>query len=532
MTRIIFSLFLILIINNAKAQGPLPTDYLTKEFHAERRNALRQLMPDNSVIVIFAFPERVFSWDVNYTYHPNPDLYYFSGYKEPGSVLLIFKEMQNNGDAAYNELFYVRKKDPLKEQWTGRRLGVEGVQKELGFKQVFNADDFKNLKVDFTKFNKVIYDALPTDIGNDKLLSLVNTFKLKASITQVHNKELAQAFDVIKNYTTAANVSSRAIRLKTAMDESDNEEFKNNPLILQLINNPDATTLASVIKTIKSNPNIIDDFYRLTASLREIKTPQELGLLRKSIFLSAIAHKEVMKAITPKMSETELCGIFEYVHKKYGAEGEGYPPIVGAGANGCILHYIDNNVTEVKNTLVLMDVASEYHGYSADITRTVPSTGKFTTEQKAIYQLVLDAQEDVMKICKEGTPFASLNEKATEVLIKGLLQLGIIKDVKDAPLYILHSCSHHMGLDVHDKSITPTLKQNMVMTVEPGIYIPKGSPCDPKWWNIAVRIEDDVVIGKNGCENLSEAAPRKVADVEAMTAGKSIFNDIMLPKLN
>jgi len=118
MTRIIFSLFLILIINNAKAQGPLPTDYLTKEFHAERRNALRQLMPDNSVIVIFAFPERVFSWDVNYIYHPNPDLYYFSGYKEPGSVLLIFKEMQNNGDAAYNELFYVRKKNPLREQWT------------------------------------------------------------------------------------------------------------------------------------------------------------------------------------------------------------------------------------------------------------------------------------------------------------------------------------------------------------------------------------------------------------------------------
>jgi Xaa-Pro aminopeptidase len=531
MNRIIFFLFLILIVNNINAQGPLPTDYLTKEFHAERRNALRQLMPDNSVIVVFAFPERAFSWDVNYTYHPNPDLYYFSGYKEPGSVLLIFKEMQGDGDAAYNELFYVRKKNPLREQWTGRRLGVEGVQKELGFKQVFNADDFKNLKVDFTKFNKIIYDAFPTDIGNDKLLSLVNTFKLKANITQVENKELALAFDFIENHTIPSNVANRVSRLKVSMDESDNEEFKNNPLLLKLINNPDTTTLASVIKTIKSNPNIIHDFYRLTASLREIKTPQELGLLRKSVFLSAIAHKEVMKAITPKMSETELSGIFEYVHKKYGAEGEGYPPIVGAGANGCILHYMDNNVTEVKNTLVLMDVASEYHGYSADITRTVPSTGKFTIEQKAIYQLVLDAQEDVMKICKEGTPFASLNEKATEVLIKGLLQLGIIKDVKDAPLYILHSCSHHMGLDVHDKSITPTLKQNMVMTVEPGIYIPKGSPCDPRWWNIAVRIEDDVLIGKNGCENLSVAAPRKIADVEAMTAGKSIFNDIVLPKL-
>ena len=151
-------------------------------------------------------------------------------------------------------------------------------------------------------------------------------------------------------------------------------------------------------------------------------------------------------------------------------------------------------------------------------------------EQKAIYQLVYDAQEEVFKLCKEGTSFGKLNEKATEVLAEGLLKLGIIKDKKDVTRYYMHGCSHHMGLDVHDKNITPILKENMVITVEPGIYIPKGSPCDPKWWDIAVRIEDDVVIGKNNCENLSAAAPRKVEEIEKTVAKKSIFNELELPK--
>jgi Xaa-Pro aminopeptidase len=239
-----------------------------------------------------------------------------------------------------------------------------------------------------------------------------------------------------------------------------------------------------------------------------------------------------MKAIHPAMSETELMGTFEYIHKKYGAEGEGYPPIVGAGANGCILHYIENNVTRVNNQLVLMDVASEYHGYSADITRTVPANGKFTPAQRDIYQLVFQAQEEVFKLCKEGTPFRALNLKATEVLADGLLKLGIISDRKDVSKYYIHGVSHHMGMDVHDKFASNTLKENMVITVEPGIYIPKGSPCDPKWWDIAVRIEDDVIIGKNSGEIISLAAPRRIDEVEKLAAKKSVLNDLVLPPLS
>lgn len=530
MTRITFIFFTSLIINGVTAQENLPADYLSKEFHEGRRNELRKIMPGNSMAVIFAYPERVFSRDINYVYHPNPDLYYFSGYKEPDAVLLIFKENQQRGDTSYNELFFIRKRNPVREQVTGKRLGVDDVKNKLGFKQVFNGDEFKNFDIDFSKFSKVLYDVFPEGISSGGLSSLVKTFRDKAGIRQVDNKNVMESFNIISNYITPSNVARFVKYVKSNMAESDDDAYKANPILLEIINQPDSATLASVIKKIKSNPSPSNEYNQLISSLREIKRKEELALLRKSVFLSAIAHKEVMKAIQPNMSEAELAGLFEYVHKKYGAEGEGYPPIVGAGANGCTLHYMENIATKVNNQMVLMDVASEYHGYSADITRTVPANGKFTSNQKAIYQLVYDAQEAVFKLCKEGTPFGKLNEKATEVLAQGLLKLGIIKDEKDVSRYYMHGCSHHMGLDVHDKNITPILKENMVITVEPGIYIAKGSPCDPKWWDIAVRLEDDVVIGKNNCENLSAPAPRKIEDVEKTVAKKSIFNELELPE--
>jgi Xaa-Pro aminopeptidase len=238
-----------------------------------------------------------------------------------------------------------------------------------------------------------------------------------------------------------------------------------------------------------------------------------------------------MKAIQPGMSEFDLQGLFEYIHKKYGAEWEGYPPIVGAGKNGCILHYEENTKKNIGTDMVLMDVGAEYHGYSADVTRTVPSTGKFSPEQKKIYNLVYKAQEEVFKLCKEGTPFDSTENKAKEVLADGLINLGIIKNREEVARYYPHGCSHFLGLDVHDKGIYDNLLANMVITVEPGIYIPENSPCDKKWWGIAVRIEDDVLIKKDGYELLSYLAPRKSEDVEKMIAKKSILNDFMLPNL-
>ncbi|QSB28017.1 aminopeptidase P N-terminal domain-containing protein [Flavobacterium sp. CLA17] len=453
------------------SQENLPTDYLSKEFHKGRREAFRALMPANSVALVFSYPERVFSRDINYNFHQNPDLYYLTGYKEPDAVLLIFKETQGTGET-YNEVLFVREKNAAREMWTGRRLGVDGAKSQLGIATAYNGSTFKDFAIDFKKFDKIIYDKIPTDIGNDKsgadLSGLLQTFKTKAGIT----KE----------------------------DESSLELFRS-----------------------------------ITSTLREIKTPEELVLMRKTVKLSCIAHNEVMKAVGPDMSENEADGIHAYIHRRYGAEAEGYSPIVGAGANGCILHYGENNSTKIDNQLLLMDVGSEYHGYSADVTRTIPANGKFTAEQKAIYQLVYDAQEAVFAICKEGTPLLELNNKAKEVLANGLLKLGIIKDLKEVSLYYPHGCSHFLGLDVHDKGNfkgpESLLKENMIITVEPGIYISPNSKCDKKWWNIGVRIEDDILIKKDSYENLSIDSPRKWDEIEALAKQKSTFNEMKFPKI-
>lgn len=467
---LVFFTFLITIYQ-VQSQENLPTDYLSKEFHKGRREAFRNLMPANSVAVVFSYPERVFSRDINYNFHQNPDMYYLTGYKEPDAVLLIFKEAQGTGET-YNEVLFVRERNAAREVWTGRRLGVEGAKSKLGFTTVYNGKDFKDFAIDFKKFSKIIYDKIPTDIESSRndfdLAGLLQSFKIKAGITTEDKASL-------------------------------------------------------------------ESFADITNSLREIKTPEEMDLMRKTVKLSCVAHNEVMKAVGPDMSENEADGIHAYIHRKYGAEGEGYPPIVGVGANGCILHYGENNSSKMDNQLLLMDVGSEYHGYSADVTRTIPANGKFTEEQKAIYQLVYDAQEAVFKICKEGTPLVNLNETAKDVLAKGLIKLGIITDPKDVRLYYPHGCSHFLGLDVHDKGNfkgpQSLLKENMILTVEPGIYIPANSKCDKKWWNIGVRIEDDIAIKKNSYENLSADSPRKWEDVEKMAAQKSTFNEMKFPKI-
>ncbi len=455
------------------ANDDLPTDYLTKDFHAGRRDALRSKMPDNSVMVIFAFPTRTFSNDVEYLYHQNPDLYYFSGYKEPHSLLLVFKEEQTDSlGNKYNELLFVQKRNAQAEQWTGKRLGVEGAKERLGFKMALNATDFKNYKIDFSKFSKIIYDKFPIDVPN--------------------SPDNADLYDLIQLF-----------KQKSAMPEmlSQQKQFDTR-------------------------------LYRdITAKLREIKTPEELDLLRKAVEISCQGQNEVMKAVRPDMSELEIQGLHEYVHKKYGAEEVGYGSIIGAGENGCILHYMENTKTKVGNTMLLMDVGASYHGYTADVTRTVPVDGKFSTEERAIYQLVYDAQEAAFKTLKNGSKWVDANKAAFEVIADGLVKLGITKDKSEASKYFPHGLGHHIGMDVHDRGTYETLKKDMVITIEPGIYIPEGSNCDKKWWSIAVRIEDDLLITEDGYELLSHFAPRKIEDIEKLISQKSVIDNFKLPPL-
>ncbi|HNP07029.1 MAG TPA: M24B family metallopeptidase, partial [Cyclobacteriaceae bacterium] len=263
-----------------------------------------------------------------------------------------------------------------------------------------------------------------------------------------------------------------------------------------------------------------------------IKTEEELALIRKAVQISCQGQIEVMKALKPGMSEREIQGVHEFVFKKYQAEDVGYPSIVGAGHNGCILHYIENYQPEVSSKeLILMDLGAEYRGYTADVTRTIPISGKFTPDQKAIYDIVLKAQEAAMKKVKPGVSFAELNQVTKDVVNKGLKDLGIIKSVDEDHLYYPHGCCHHIGLDVHDKGFRDAIQENMTFTIEPGIYIPENSNCDPRWWGIAVRIEDDFRSTKNGYEHLSDLAPRTTEDIEATMKLPSPLDNFILPDL-
>jgi Xaa-Pro aminopeptidase len=227
----------------------------------------------------------------------------------------------------------------------------------------------------------------------------------------------------------------------------------------------------------------------------------------------------------------EVQGLHEYVYRRYGAEFQGYPSIVGGGANGCILHYETNDRQRLDNDLVLMDCGAEYHGYSADVTRTAPPSGTFSPAQRQIYELVLAAQEAGFDACRPGAPFDAPNKATQEVVAAGLQKLGIIKKKEEFRNYYPHGASHYLGLDVHDSGSYGPLQAGNVITVEPGIYIPAGSPCDPKWWNIGVRIEDDALITATGYENLSAEAPRTVADIEKLMAEPSALEGFKLPEL-
>jgi Xaa-Pro aminopeptidase len=478
--KLLFTSLLLIAVSAVMAQPSppstddnLPNDYLGKEFFAGRREALRNLMPANSVMVIFSYPTRNFSNDVDYFYHQNPDLYYFSGYKEPQSMLLIFKDEQtDSAGGKFRELLFLQKRNAQAEQWTGRRLGTEGAKEKLGLRMALNGEEFKNFPIDFSKFDRIIYDRLPTDVadGRDKadLYDLLQQFKQKAAIP---DKVEGQA-------------------------RFDNRAYRS-----------------------------------LTASLRECKTPEELSLLRKAIEISCMGQNEVMKAVRPDMSELEIQGLHEYVHKKYGAEEVGYGSIIGSGENGCVLHYEENTKTKIGDQMILMDVGAEYHGYTADVTRTVPVDGKFSDEERAIYQIVYDAQEAAFAKLRNGAKWAVVNAAAKTVIAQGLMKLGIIKNESEVNKYYPHGLGHHIGLDVHDRGTYDSLKKDMVITIEPGIYIPSGSNCDKKWWSIAVRIEDDVLITQDSYELLSRFAPRKIEDIEKMVAQKSALDNFKLPPL-
>lgn len=469
--KTLYFILLFSCINILHAQKLLPKDYLTPSFHQERRNLFKSKMPKNSIAIFMTNPVQNRANDVDYKYHQEPNFYYLTGYKEPNSLLILFSEKQNINNQWTDELIYVQERNPLQEQWNGYRLGVEGVQQLLGFQFASVNNEFFNLKLDFSQYDKILWN-LPVGAFTNNRHHAVDSYKIWQYLNQ-------------------------QIETKAKKNALDNQILRN-----------------------------------ILTSMRQIKTDEEMELLKKAARISAVGQIEVMKAIHPQMSEMEIQGIHEFVYRKYGSEFEGYPSIVGSGVNGCVLHYIENNKTQVGNELVLMDIGAEYHGYSADVTRTIPANGRFTKEQATLYHLVLKAQEAGIAQAKVGKTMADVDKAARDIINQGLKDLGIITHEKEGRRFFPHSTSHYLGLDVHDLGDYKAFQSNMVITVEPGIYIPMDCACDDKWKGIAIRIEDDIWITENGPLNLSKDAPKTITEIETLMKQSSVLKSYQLPKLD
>ncbi len=437
-------------------------DLLPGSFFKERRELLREKLPENAIAVLFSNPIKNRANDVDYDYHQDPNFYYLTGFREPNAVIVILKNKILFRNVMTNEILFISDRDEKKEIWTGRKAGIQDAAFISSVSSIFLTEDFINETVLFSDTNSLVLSLQHfKGIEDDK-------------------KNSADLFEIDNHF--------QQIISKTGVSFDD---FK---------------------------------LKKILASLREIKTQEELKLIAKSVNITCEGFREMMKKVQLSSSEYQIQAEGEYVFKKLGAEMLGYSSICGSSENSCILHYTSNRRPFAKGDLVLLDMGAEYHGYSADVTRTIPISGKFSNEQKLIYELVLKAQNTAINECQVGNQFKAPHEAAVKIISNGLVQLGIIKDPNDYKTYFMHSTSHYLGLDVHDPGNYGPLSNGNVITVEPGIYIPENSDCDKKWWNIGVRIEDDILIRPTGPINLSELAPRNIDEIEKLTSKNSFIN--------
>jgi Xaa-Pro aminopeptidase len=448
------------------AAQPLPTppvrydaDRLPASFHAERRRAVLEALPGNAVAVVFAAPERPRSNDTFFEYRQDSDFYYLTGSLEPGSVLLLAPGGMEVGGERVRELLFVPPRDPGEEIWTGRRFGAEGAEEELGVARALENTRFSEVAgpVLGDPDRRVYHEDLPVGVPE--------------------GSALASQLRVLRRATAEEDGRGRA----------------------------DARALRGLL-----------------TELREVKTAGEMRLLQKAVDITVQAHREVLEAVEPGWAEYEIEALVEYVFTREGAEGPGFNSIVGSGENSVILHYETNRRVTEPGDVVVLDIGAEVRGYSADVTRTFPVSGTFTDEQRALYDVVLEAQEAGIEAARAGASFRAPGRAATEVLARGLARLGLIPNAQDLQAlrrFYMHGTSHYLGLDVHDVGRYGRLEPGMVITVEPGLYVAPARDLEPRWWNIGIRIEDDVLVTEEGPRVLSGGAPKDPDAVEAMMAG-------------
>ena len=429
---------------------------LTQKNFAERRQKVMQAIGKGGMMILPAAPEYIRSGDTDYLYRQNSDFYYLTGFKEPSAVLVLIP-----GRAEGDYVLFNRPRDPKMEVWVGPRAGQDGACKDFGAKQSF-----------------------PIEALDEKMLELLSNCQ------RVYYPVGAnQAFD--QQVMTWTNKTRAQVRSGVSAPS----EFIHSGDVLH--------------------------------EMRLRKDADEIALMRKATQISAKAHVKAMQICKPGMMEYELQAELLAEFCRNGSYPPAYPSIVGAGANSCVLHYVDNNAAMKDGDLVLIDAGGEYEYYTSDITRTFPVNGRFSAEQRAIYELVLQIQLAVIAKVKPGVLWPVLQETAIQVMTEGLLRLGILQgDLKQLLAekayfqFYMHNIGHWLGLDTHDvgKYRIGTewrqLEPGIVHTVEPGIYIRPDASVDKKWWNIGVRIEDDILVTANGCEVLTKDVPKQVEEIE------------------
>jgi Xaa-Pro aminopeptidase len=429
--------------------------------YARRRKELMSLMGPNSIAIVPAAQLLVRNRDVEYPFRQDSDFHYLSGFDEPNAVLVLLPARKQG-----QVVLFCQERDPEKELWHGYRAGPEGACADYGADDAFPISD--------------IDEILPGLIeGRERVFYAMGR---------------APQFD---------------------------------RQIMDWIN-----TIRSKVRSGAHPPGEFVDLDHLLHEMRLMKTPAELKLMRRAARISAAAHIRAMQTARAGLNEYHLEAELQHEFMTSGCRNWAYPPIVGGGDNGCILHYIDNNQVLKDGDLVLIDAGCELDGYAADITRTFPVNGVYSEPQRQLYQLCLDAQLAAIDSIKPGVSWDLPHEVAVRIITEGLLRLGLLKGQlprlieKNAsqPFY-MHRTGHWLGLDVHDVGDYKIgeqwreLEPGMVLTVEPGIYVsPGNTKVAKKWRGIGIRIEDDIVVTREGCEVLSRDAPKQLDEIEALMA--------------
>ena len=398
--------------------------------------------------------------DTNYPFRQESDFIYLTGFVEP-NALIVLTPCREEGETT----LFLNPLDPAAEQWNGRRLGFEAAPTELG---VSSAHDIE--KVD---------EFLPS------LLDGRQTLHAHFGVDSTFDQRI---------FEWIAKVKSKR----------------------------------------KDAPGEYVNLAQTLHELRLVKSQAEQAQMQKAADITAQAHIKAMKACKPGLGEWDLERELLTEFMQGGARHPAYPCIVASGENACIMHYIDNDAPLQKGQLVLIDAGCELDHYASDVTRTFPVTGKFSSVQRDLYELCLDAQAAAINTIKPGAAFTEPHEAAQKTLTQGLVDRGIIKETLVEALdnesykkFLVHRCSHWLGLDVHDVG---AYEENgkprkfcpgMVLTVEPGIYIPSNESMDDvdsKWRGIGIRIEDDVLVTPDGHQVLSANCPKTVNEIESLMA--------------